>query len=59
MKIYGSGQWRSPEQRRQSLELALHGGLVDALTIGHLSCEQIDDTLANMESVLATPPRAR
>ncbi|MEO8181136.1 MAG: aldo/keto reductase [Deltaproteobacteria bacterium] len=55
MKIYGSGQWQSAEQRRESLELALHGGLVDALTIGHLSSAQIDDTLANMESVLATP----
>jgi aryl-alcohol dehydrogenase-like predicted oxidoreductase len=64
MKIYGSGQWRSLEQRRQSLELALRGsaqsslrgGLVDAITIGHLSTEQIDDTIANMEHVLAAPP---
>lgn len=64
MKIYGSGQWQSAEQRRQSLELALrgsaqnsvHGGLVDAVTIGHLSTGQIDDTIANMERVLATPP---
>ncbi|HVZ36267.1 MAG TPA: aldo/keto reductase, partial [Polyangiaceae bacterium] len=64
MKIYGSGQWRSAEQRRQSLELALRGGpagsnqgpLVDAITIGHVSTEQIDDTLANMEQVLGLPP---
>jgi aryl-alcohol dehydrogenase-like predicted oxidoreductase len=55
MKIYGGGQWQSAEQRRTSLELALHGGLVDALTIGHVSTEQIDDTIANMESVLASP----
>jgi len=57
MKIYGGGQWQSPEQRRQSLELALGTGLVDALTIGHSSSEQIDDTIANMESVLAGRPK--
>jgi aryl-alcohol dehydrogenase-like predicted oxidoreductase len=60
MKIYGSGQWQSAEQRRQSLELAFHGGrppseqagLVDAVTIGHVSPEQIDDSIANLERVL-------
>jgi len=55
MKIYGSGQWRSVEQHQQSLQLALHGGLVDALTIGHVSSAQIDDTIANMASVLGAP----
>jgi aryl-alcohol dehydrogenase-like predicted oxidoreductase len=54
MKIYGSGQWQTPEQRRQSLQLALGAGLVDAVTIGHLSTAQIDDTIANMERVLAS-----
>jgi hypothetical protein len=52
MKIYGSGEWQSPEQRRQSLAYALDG-LVDAMTIGHLSAAQFDDTVANIEAVLA------
>lgn len=56
MKIYGAGDWNSPEQRRGSLEYALHGGLVDAMTIGHVSQAQFDDTVANIESVLKNPP---
>jgi aryl-alcohol dehydrogenase-like predicted oxidoreductase len=53
MKIYGAGHWRTPEQRRQSLELALTGGVTDAITIGHVSTDQIDDTIDNMNAVLA------
>lgn len=56
MKIYGAGDWQSPEQRRASLELALHGGLVDAMTIGHVSAAQVDDTIANVEAVLGSGP---
>jgi len=52
MKIYGAGDWTSPEQRRASLDYALHGGLVDAMTIGHVSAAQFDDTVANIEAVL-------
>lgn len=52
MKIYGSGEWQSTEQRRQSLEHALSGGLVDAMTIGHMNDAQLDDTILNVESVL-------
>lgn len=54
MKIYGSGEWQSPEQRRQSLEYALRGRLVDAMTIGHMSPEQVDDTISNTDAVLST-----
>ncbi len=53
MKIYGAGHWRTPEQRRQSLELALTTGVTDAISIGHVSCSQIDDTIDNMNAVLA------
>jgi 1-deoxyxylulose-5-phosphate synthase len=56
MKIYGAGHWASPEQRRASLEQALLGGLVDAMTIGHTSAAQLDDTLANVEAILRAPP---
>ncbi|HTV20822.1 MAG TPA: aldo/keto reductase [Polyangiaceae bacterium] len=52
MKIYGAGDWTSADQRRASLENALNGGLVDAMTIGHTSAAQFDDTVANIEAVL-------
>jgi aryl-alcohol dehydrogenase-like predicted oxidoreductase len=58
MKIYGAGDWTSNEQRRASLEYALHGGLVDAMTIGHVSQAQFDDTVANIEAVLRAGPSA-
>lgn len=56
MKIYGAGDWASPEQRRASLEYALHGGMIDAMTIGHVSAAQFDDTISNMEAVLKAGP---
>jgi aryl-alcohol dehydrogenase-like predicted oxidoreductase len=52
MKVYGNGNWASPEQRRESLRTAFEDGLVDAVTIGHLSTEQFDDTSQNLASVL-------
>jgi aryl-alcohol dehydrogenase-like predicted oxidoreductase len=52
MKIYGAGDWTSPEQRRASLDQALNGGLVDAMTIGHVSSAQFDGTVSNIEAVL-------
>jgi len=56
MKIYGAGDWAKPEQRRASLDNALHGGLVDAMTIGHVSSAQFDDTVASIESLLKAGP---
>jgi aryl-alcohol dehydrogenase-like predicted oxidoreductase len=53
MKIYGAGDWNSAEQRKQSLHYAVHNGLVDAMTIGHMSVEQLDDTIQNLNAVLA------
>ena len=44
---------------RASLEYALHGGLVDAMTIGHVSQAQFDDTVANIEAVLKATPSAK
>jgi aryl-alcohol dehydrogenase-like predicted oxidoreductase len=53
MKVYGNGGYAGPEQRRASLHSAFADGLVDAVTIGHMSPDQFDDTLANMEQVIA------
>lgn len=55
MKVYGNGNWASPEQRRESLRSAFRDGLVDAVTIGHLSPEQFDDSAANLAAVLGHP----
>lgn len=52
MKIYGAGDWTSLDQRRASLDSALHGGHVDAMTIGHVSSAQFDDTVASIEALL-------
>ncbi len=52
MKIYGDGGYASPEQRLESLHFAFDNEFVDAITIGHMSEAQFDDTLANMQLVL-------
>jgi aryl-alcohol dehydrogenase-like predicted oxidoreductase len=52
MKIYGAGEWNTPLQRRHSLRYALAEGLVDAMTIGHMSTAQLDDSIANIEAAL-------
>ena len=52
MKIYGDGGYAADDQRLQSLRSAFENELVDAITIGHMSEAQFDDTIANMEAVL-------
>lgn len=52
MKIYGDGGYSSDEQRIESLHFAFDNGLVDAVTIGHMSEAQFDDTVSNLEAVL-------
>ncbi len=53
MKIFGAGRLTSPEQKDASLKYVLGNDLVDAITVGMLSTEQIDDTIARMNKVLA------
>ena len=53
MKIYGEGGYAGDDQRLGSLRSAFENGLVDAITVGHMSDTQFDDTIANLESVLA------
>ena len=53
MKIYGAGEWNSVEQRKQSLRYALQNQLIDAMTIGTMNSAQLDDTITNIEQVLA------
>ncbi len=52
MKIFGCGDLTNPEQRNASLQYVLGNELVDAMTIGFTSPEQIDDATANIDRVL-------
>jgi aryl-alcohol dehydrogenase-like predicted oxidoreductase len=52
MKIFGAGKLTKPEQKDASLKFVWDNGLVDAVTIGMLSPEQVDDTMQRMNKVL-------
>lgn len=52
MKIFGAGKLTSPEQKDASLKFVFENNLVDAITVGMLSPEQIDDTIARMNKAL-------
>jgi aryl-alcohol dehydrogenase-like predicted oxidoreductase len=52
MKIFGAGKLIEPEQKETSLRYVWSNELVDAITIGMLSTEQVDDTLARMKTAL-------
>ena len=48
MKIFGAGKLTRPEDRDASLAYVLGNELVDAMTIGMTSVEQVDDTVARI-----------
>ncbi len=52
MKIFGAGKLTSPEQKDASLKYVWGNGLVDAVTIGMLSPQEIDDTIERMNRAL-------
>jgi len=52
MKLFGAGKLTSPEQKDASLKFVFENNLVDAITVGMLSIEQIDDTIARMNKAL-------
>jgi 1-deoxyxylulose-5-phosphate synthase len=51
MKIFGAGKLIQPEEKDASLRYVFSEGLVDAVTIGMLNPEEVDDTLKHMEQV--------
>jgi len=51
MKIFGAGKLTEPEQKDASLKFVLGGNLVDAITIGMLSTDQVNDTLKRVGQV--------
>ena len=48
MKIFGAGRLTSPKQKDASLKYVFDNDLVDAITVGMLSGEQVDDTILRM-----------
>lgn len=51
MKIFGAGKLVKPEEKDASLKYVSSNKLVDAITIGMLTPDQVDDTLARMRRV--------
>lgn len=51
MKIYGAGKLVKPEEKDESLKYVFKNGLVDAITIGMLKKEEVDDTLERMSKI--------
>jgi 1-deoxyxylulose-5-phosphate synthase len=51
MKIFGAGKLVKPEEKDASLNYVFKNNLVDAVTIGMLSKEQVADTMKRMSQV--------
>lgn len=51
MKIFGAGKLVKPEEKDASLNYVFQNELVDAITVGMLSREQVNDTLKRMSQV--------
>lgn len=52
MKIFGAGKLTGPDQKDASLKYVWGNGLVDAVTIGMLSPQEVDDTIERMNRAL-------
>ena len=51
MKIFGDGKLIAPEEKDASLKYVFTNHLVDAITVGMLKTEEVDDTLKRMSQV--------
>ncbi len=51
MKIFGAGKLVKPEEKDASLRFVFSNKLVDAITVGMLNPEEVDDTLEHMAQV--------
>jgi predicted aldo/keto reductase-like oxidoreductase len=53
MKIMGEGRFTNPEDREKSIRFAMQPGLLDCVTIGFKSTEEVDEAIKRMNSALA------
>ena len=51
MKIFGAGKLVKPDEKDASLAYVFRNGLVDAVTIGMKTPDEVDDTLARMRAI--------
>lgn len=54
MKIFGAGKLVKPEQKDASLKYVLGNELVDAITVGMMKPEEVDDTIKRINKALST-----
>jgi len=54
MKIFGAGKLVKPEQKDASLKYVLGNELVDAITVGMMKPEEVDDTIERINKALST-----
>jgi 1-deoxyxylulose-5-phosphate synthase len=52
MKIFGAGKLVQPAEKDASLQYVFQNDLVDAITIGMLSKQEVDDTMKRMSQVV-------
>lgn len=52
MKIFGAGSLTKPEEKDASLRYVIGNNLVDAMTIGMLSTDQVDDTIQRIDRTI-------
>lgn len=51
MKIFGAGKLTKPEEKDASLAYVFKNDLVDAITVGMKTPEEVDDTLSRMDAL--------
>jgi predicted aldo/keto reductase-like oxidoreductase len=52
MKIFGAGKLTKPDEKDASLRYVIGNDLVDAMTIGMLSTEQVDDSIRRINQTM-------
>lgn len=52
MKIFGEGKLKEPEQKDATLKYVLGNQLIDAMSIGMLTTDEVDDSMARIEKAL-------
>lgn len=52
MKIFGAGELTSPQQKDASLKFVFENELVDAITVGMMRPNEVDDTIKRMNKAL-------
>ena len=52
MKVMGEGAYKTPEQRVKAIQYVVKSGIVDAMTIGFKSAEEVDEAMERINRAL-------